>query len=398
MSAIWIILLDTSGSMGEGFGASVGSPPDPLSERGAWATKLDAAKELLLRQVAALRAQDIAVIRFTEHAEKLFQGLRDGLLRAPDVIRKLKPGGGTSIAFALDSVRDDPGFEQYRSFSVLVLTDGLSNPEAATKAAQDLVAKYPFARIDTLLIDETPPGRTVAEAISINGTVRTASSAIQLGTAIAGARIDGLRSELSHMALQRFEAQRELHSFDLLASPTLLTVTAPFSLNAATLKNDVVPTIAGIEAIGRAKSYASRAEFRGSVSSISQDSPISINLTGLKESVELILTYVIPWRRHNAERLAALDVRKSELEVERQERAQAGQELELENSRLRNLRIQLELAESKWKLAEEMLKELDPDSQLRGEARARAMSGLLSGIEHLSSTRLEFDIARELSR
>jgi hypothetical protein len=80
--------------MGEGFTAKPGQPTDPLAEHGAWSTKLDAAKELLLRQVGSLRVQDLAVFQFTDRYSKLFQGTRDQLLQQDHLIRSLRAGGG----------------------------------------------------------------------------------------------------------------------------------------------------------------------------------------------------------------------------------------------------------------------------------------------------------------
>jgi hypothetical protein len=263
-----------------------------------------------------------------------------------------------------------------------------------------------FRRVSRLL--EAGRSKKISES-AVNGTVRPVTSSIQLGAAISGARVDSLRSELSHMALLRFQAQRELSAFQQMPPPTLLTVTSGHALTATTLRNDVAPTIAGIESFGRAASLASLTEYRGSVSSISQDSPISINMTGLKDAVELVLSFVIPWRRENAKRLATLDVRERELAVERQEREQDREsslhDLDLEKRRLENLRIELELAKSKFELekskfelAERILRERDPDAQLRGEAREHAMALLRSGIDQLSSTRLEFEVARDFPR
>jgi len=396
MSAIWIILLDTSSSMDEGFANAGGISNDPLGESGAWAKKIDAAKELLLRQVSSLRAQDIAVFGFTESATKIFQGTKDDLLAKRSLVTSLDASGGTDIAAALEAVRTDVSFERYRALSVLLLTDGQSDQTAAERAANDLIAKFPFARIDTILIDETPEGRAVADAISINGTVRTATSTIQLRQAISGARGASLRSELANMAQMRFLAQRELAQFQESGQPTLIRVTSGEQLNADVLRNDVAPTLSGIELIGQGASRAAHREYQGTVSSISQDSPISINLTGLKETVELVLCHVIPWRRKNAERLSHLEVQKRELEVRKQENDLSFHSIEYEQRRLDTARAQFELAKSKWELAEKMLKELDPDNQLRGREREQAIVRLLAGIDQLATTRLEFEVVREV--
>jgi len=392
MSAIWIVLLDTSSSMDEGFSAQSGAGGNILSETGAWAKKIDAAKEILLRQVSSLRAQDIAVIQFTDEARKLFQGTRDGLLKNTGLITSLEANGSTSIAAALDSVTSDPDFESYRSLSVLLLTDGQSDIDEATRAANDLIAKFPFARIDSIIIDETDEGRAVVEAASINGTVRNATSTIQLRSAFSGARVSGLRGELQNMAFARFTAQEELARLQEAPAPTLIRVTTGEVLNAATLRDDIAPTLLALENIDAAGSIARRREPRATVSSISQDSPISINLTGIKETVQLVLEYAIPWRRKHAERLSELEIRKRECEIDKVEQENSLHGFEHEKRRLELAKLQYEVARSKWEIAERMMKELDPDNQLRGEAREEAMRRVLFGIDQLASTRLEFEV------
>jgi hypothetical protein len=341
--------------------------------------------------------RDLAVFQFTSDYRKVFQGTRDQLLQQPHLIESLVASNGTSIANALRGVEADPSFEQYRSLNLLVITNGLSDLAPATQAASELITKYPFARIDTILIDETDNGRVVADSISINGTVRTVTSSIQLGTAMSGARVDALLSNLATMPLLRFQAQQELAAFEQLPEPTLITIISGERLTAETLRNDIAPTLGGIEALGRASSYVRHREYLGSVSSISQDSPISINLAGLKEATELALTYVIPWRRKNAERLAQLEVRKRELEIEREERNLALHLYDAEQRKLELLRQQVDLSMSKLELAERMLKAIDPDSQLRGENRKRALAGFIESIDRLSSTRLEFEVFRDVS-
>jgi len=398
MSAIWIILLDTSGSMDEGFAHTMGASGDPLGETGSWAKKIDAAKDVLLRQVSSLRAQDVAVFSFTDAAQKIFQGTKDALLANRSLITSLDAGGGTDIAAALDAVGADVDFETYRALSVLLLTDGQSDQTDAERAAQGLIAKYRFARIDTILIDETPAGRAVAEAVSINGSVRTATSTVQLTQALSGARTASLRTELANMAQMRFLAQEELARFEQSALPTLIRVTSGEGLTSDTLRNDVAPTLAGIELIGRGASEAAHREYQGMVSSISQDSPISINLTGLKETVDLVLCYVIPWRRRNAERLSSLEVQKQELELRKHENELSYHGIEYEQRQLDNARARLEFAQSRWELVEHMLKKLDPNNQLQRSARQSAVAQLLAGVDQLATTRLEFEVVQDVQR
>jgi len=378
--------------MDEDFSTQSGGGGDVLSETGAWVKKIDAAKEILLRQVSSLRVQDIAVIQFTDKARKLFQGTRDALLKNSELITNLEGDGKTSIAAALDSITSDPDFERYRSLSVLLLTDGQSDIDEATRAANDLIAKFPFARIDSIIIDETDTGRAVVEAASINGTVRNATSTIQLRSAFSGARASGLRGELQNMAFARFTAQEELARLQGAPAPTLIRVTTGEVLNAATLRNDIAPTLLALENIDAAGSIARRREPRATVSSISQDSPISINFTGIKETVQLVLEYAIPWRRRNAERLSNLNIRWRECEIDKFKQENL---LEHEKRRLDLAKFQYEVVLSKLEIAERMMKVLDPDNQLRGKDREEAMKRVLFAIDQLASTRLEFEVVRE---
>ena len=178
-------------------------------------------------------------------------------------------------------------------------------------------------------------------------------------------------------------------------APTLLRVTTGEILNAETLRDSVVPTLLAFENIEGARSIARGREPHASISSLSQDSPISINLTGIKETVQLILEYAIPWRRKHAERLSELEIRKRECEIEKVAQENSLHSFERERRQLDLAKLQFEVARSKWELAERMMKELDPDNQLRGEAREEALRRVLAGIDQLASTRLEFEIVRE---
>jgi hypothetical protein len=200
------------------------------------------------------------------------------------------------------------------------------------------------------------------------------------------------------MAQMRFLAQQELARFQQSAPPTLIRVTSGERLTSETLRNDIAPTLAGIEMIGQSASWATHREYEGTVSSISQDSPISINLSGLRETVDLVLAYIIPWRRKNAEKLSHLEVQKRELEIRKQENDLSFYDLEQQQRRLETAKAQYELAKSKWELAEKIFNELYPGDERRGIERQEVMARILAGIDQLASTRLEFEVVREISR
>lgn len=388
MSSIWIILLDVSGSMASGFSAKPTS--DPLAERGAWHSKLEAAKDLLARQIAVLRVQDVSIISFADRAEKIFHGPRSEFSRAKSAIDALKADGETNLAEALATVTDEPGFEQYKAVSVLILSDGLANVGDPVAAATRLIAKYPFARIDTILIDETPEGRQIAESVSINGSVRPAFSSMQLGDAVVSARASALQNELASFAPRRLEIETELSQIANIASPTLVTVTSLEELNATSLRNEIVPTLEGLEILEHAYSDASGVPYQGAIRSISQSSPISISFAGLREAVEIALEWVIPWRRENAQKIAALKVRQAELENLSLEARVAKERAEAESARAKNRQMEVDLVSSKFALAERILDSLDPDRLLSIARRQKILKDLVNGIDRMSEASMEF--------
>ena len=169
-------------------------------------------------------------------------------------------------------------------------------------------------------------------------------------------------------------------------------------LNAQTLRDSIAPTLSALENFGIAESIALQREPRATISSISQDSPVSINLTGLKDAVQLVLEYAIPWRREHAKRLSELEVRRCECDIEKIEQDNSFHGLEHQRKRLELAKLEFELTRSKWEMAEQMLKSFDRDHQLQGEARHQAMQRVLMGLDQLASTRLEFEIVLEGER
>ncbi|HEY6253210.1 MAG TPA: vWA domain-containing protein [Candidatus Angelobacter sp.] len=374
MSSIWVVLLDVSGSMDNGFSGPAST--DPLAERGRWHTKLEAAKELLLRRVAASQVQDVAVITFSDTAKKIYHGTRRDFPQAEATIRALKTEDMTNLANGFLAVTSDPAFEGYNALSVLILSDGLSNQDDPVARAEELIGKYPFARIDTILIDETPEGRRIAEAVSINGAVTPAYSVLDLGRALDSARASSLRQELTGLAERRLGLESEIATIMYAAPPVLLRATSETELTPASLREEVVPTLEGLEWLERGVRDATGQEYAPRITSISQDSPISISLSGFKEAIELALEWVIPWRRKNAELLAHLKLRQTEIEIEK--------------ATIQNREAEVALARSKIELAEKMLALYDPDHTLSSRRRQRLLHQFITGIDHMSRSVMEF--------
>jgi hypothetical protein len=380
MSSIWIILLDISGSMTEGFSGTL--PRDPLAEHGSWNTKLEAAKDLLLKRIERLRVDDIAVFSFADHANKIFHGSRAAFSRASVEIAALQGGGETNLAEALTKVAEDPGFKPYRSRTVLIISDGLANVGDPLAAAKKVIDTYHGARIDTILIDETEEGRRIAEAVSIDGDVIPVFSAPQLSLAVESARASSIRHEISGMVGQRFELESELAVIVNEATPLLLTITSPLDLNASSLRREIVPFLDALEGFQSAFSEAWELPYQVMITSISQASPVTISLKGLRDAVELVLDSVVPWRRENAKLIAEARRRQMELENLKIEESIARERAETE----------VGLAERKMGLAEKLLNLIDPNQHLSPQRRLRHFHNLIHDINQISETSIEFKV------
>src|SRR5436190_8261770 len=154
-AAMWIVLLDRSGSMDGGFHGSTGF-------RGRTSTttaeqKLEAAKQALRERLAGIDRTTVAIFAFDHGTELIYDGPSDEAARIDSALARIVPGAETNVAAALDAARGH-AIRTQAAFPlvVLVVTDGLDDPERARASAGEL-AKH-GAIINVLLIDPTPEG------------------------------------------------------------------------------------------------------------------------------------------------------------------------------------------------------------------------------------------------
>jgi hypothetical protein len=203
IKSLWVVLIDHSGSMGDGFFAR--SQFRGETERGDYSTKLDAAKNVLFIQIESLvSARDVAVIEFTGDASLLFKCSRESAHQYRSAVYELRAEDGTDIAKALDFARNQlREWEHYDLVRFLVISDGLSDVDEAHKAARQCFAKGIF--IDMVLIDPSPEGESMAQAISLGGRVTSVTSTTELESAIAEERV----AFEEDIALARKRVERE---------------------------------------------------------------------------------------------------------------------------------------------------------------------------------------------
>jgi len=361
--SIWVILLDTSGSMGSGF-TRVGEPTG-LTEAGGWKRKIDAAKDLLLRRIEALRTPDVAVIQFTATARLLFLAPAVRFPEFAGVIRDLRAGGGTDLACALDEAASISGLSDYAQIKVLVISDGLTDADAAGRAADRLRAAYPQATIGVLLIDQTDEGDETAFQVATSDDVTYASSYAEVSKAVGSSAADMLASEVASVAVK----QRRLVSDLLIAQdrPRLQTLlfegsdTTP--LNARTLAADVVPVLRALETLQDIADSSRGARSQIQVIDISQTSPVNASVSGIAKAVEVLDEQLTPWKREHAKRIADLRERKLKLQIAKlhAEAMSIRHKEELLSARVRKInaeaeRLEIENDEKRIKMEEDELR------------------------------------------
>lgn len=165
---LWLLLIDVSGSMKETFRGT--GRFQGFVEVGEYRSKLQAAKESLLKQIRGLGPDtDVAIISFSDSASQVYAGSPDNTEEIRRSIELLEPSAGTNIAGALNYACELPKERGHRWSTALVITDGLSNIGDPVQAAR-LCAERGIS-ISTLLIDDTREGEEIARSISIGGRV-----------------------------------------------------------------------------------------------------------------------------------------------------------------------------------------------------------------------------------
>ncbi|MCP4352203.1 MAG: VWA domain-containing protein [Desulfobacterales bacterium] len=170
MDRLWVLLIDTSGSMKSGFSGEI-SPSDCPGhiEHVEFKTKIDAARELSIREIRGKKQGDVLVIGFSNDAYLIGQGNVSNSKETNEIInsiRSVNAGGETNLASAISFAKNNIQSDKYSVISILIITDGLSNIGNPFKASVQYKKKFVHSTITTILIDPTDKGKEIAEMVS----------------------------------------------------------------------------------------------------------------------------------------------------------------------------------------------------------------------------------------
>ncbi len=169
---MWVIMVDHSGSMGEGFRKSA-EQASFRDRRTQQTVKLQAAVESVLIELPRLPARsDVTLCGFTSSARVLHRGPAGDQAGFATALRGLNADGGTDIASALDSARTQvsaakrpsPALDLPETNRIMLITDGLSDREKARQAARKCARDG--LTVDVILIDPTDEAQELAAAVA----------------------------------------------------------------------------------------------------------------------------------------------------------------------------------------------------------------------------------------
>lgn len=355
MASIWYILIDVSGSMGEGFSSTHDHEGDPFAETGPWKKKLDAAKDVLLRQASRMRKnQEIAILAFDSNTKVIYRGQASGL--PAKKINSLRAGSSTNLSSAFDYVASDRSLKTYQSISLIVITDGY--PDDLTKtveSAQRLLNNYPNTRIDVILIDDTEKGRETAEEIAINGVVTYAYSELDIASQADSARTVSLLHNFRMTSMSQLTLRKEIAK--AAGTPSVQAVRLPSisSLNSKTLMQTVVPLVQVFESLESSKCDISGTPYQSGVLDIHTSSPVQISMEGVANAIRAVVDFITPRGRElrYIERELEQDLKKIEIE---REKLKLDTERSLNQRKDRNIEREEALAELEHRIRTRRLK------------------------------------------
>lgn len=203
---IWVVCLDRSGSMEEGFSAYTANADifRGRTEETKQRIKLDAAKEAILNEVQGLDAtSNIAILAFDDETKLIYSGTAGKINRIKEALSAVTPGGRTNIARCLLKCAEFA--DDYRRVDCLVVTDGLSNVGDPLAAARECNQRGIF--INIALIDQTPDGERIAREIARGGRVYVIKSAPELDIDLG---LEGIRHQLKKERQDRISVQQSM--------------------------------------------------------------------------------------------------------------------------------------------------------------------------------------------
>ena len=180
---MWIILLDSSGSMADPFSGDAPAVGRPRTSQQR--SKMEAAKESLLLQLSGLGAPTpISLFAFRDQPQLIFEGLSSDAPGIKAALNTVQPEGSTNVATALQAAgRLVRGRTDVLIARVLLISDGLSDASPAEEEARAL--QKDRILVDVILIDPSEKGSELCRRVAgSTGAITSVVGELELHAAV----------------------------------------------------------------------------------------------------------------------------------------------------------------------------------------------------------------------
>lgn len=415
MKSIWILAIDTSGSMQDAF-----SKDEKVSEikkkgltkRGVWRNKIEAAKEIILKEISTLRQTEVAIINFNSYASVVYQGSPKDYSSIESIINNLRPNGNTNFVSCLNTAWEILDEDNYQTASILIITDGLANsPNKAQKISKNIKKEHGHAQISIILIDGLEKSIHSSEnIITPDGKLIFAESYLDLEKGASVIKKDQIENSLKQMESKVRELsgllldqiyikesfKKELDEIGIdLPKNFYFEEETDDPLTIENLDAKVIPYLKSLEELQTCVNSVEKKQNKVRIHAITKTSPIKLSVSGIAQAFEIVERNIIPWKRDYAKKLANIDIQtkiieKNKIEqslIELKNKNQRNQldneivNVNLEGKILENEKMKIELAKQKYLLAKQIIEEYF--TNLKEEEKAFKIIELLPIIEKL---------------
>lgn len=420
MKAIWTILIDISGSMAGPFSGE--KEPVGLPEVGSWKFKIEAAKEILIRQVMNLPSVDVAIISFSDDAELIYIGPSDNLKEIEKKVYDLETDDMTNVAGALYKAIEVIDPKKYDSVSILVISDGLSNVGNPEEAAQTVINEIKGSRISTILIDRTSEGERIAYSISIGGEVRDGTTYSKLMGGFKGERAETIRSAIHTLESERISLESALAESLDYSRPSILQFkgTDEVQFRSDFIGTYVLPYMSSLENLQRVTHRIEGKPTKIKVHSISHYSPIKASVSGIAQALNILDEKITPWKRQHSKKISKL--REEEIRINNQKTKAEMLEIEArsllsvkeadkimqearlmkaqaEQQEIQNEKEKFKLRKSQVRLALDILKELKEDRlEFEHPTIMAYINEILEPLKIISESPIEVEVQHNMEK
>lgn len=303
----------------------------------------------------------------------------------------------------------------YKTFLAYQLASKVAKNDIDRHIAPRAIQAY--ADWISLIADETNTLQNIAVSLWVSATIRDMPSQNLVGL------IDSFRSQIINPSKGEFSlataegTEKDTQEIEALGSQknvlqNNIRILSLVSITPNTLRNEIYPFVDAlfeIQSLITEMIHGEEPEKR--IVSITQNSPISVSLSGITDAIQVLRDFIVPWRRRYDKKRKSLEIAEHKLTIN-EKQLQIAQlkldtqlkkesvkqkqieteklELEIEQQKLAFEKERFELYRSKLELALEIIDQFSSD--MAEVDRLNYVTKLLNPLTRLTESNLDFEI------